>query len=258
LTKIHNLVREQCLLESSLYICNVNKMNQINIKINNDWDTILKDVFQEDYFKQLMEFVANERKLYNIYPSEKEVFNSLKLSSFSKTNVVIIGQDPYHRKGQAHGLSFSVPKGVKHPPSLRNIFKELAADVGIQTPQSGDLTKLAKQGVLLLNATLTVREKKADSHAKIGWGKFTNTIISEISNKKKDVIFLLWGRSAQEKAKLIDVNKHFVLKAPHPSPFSAYSGFFGSKHFTKTNNFLIKKNKKPIDWNLCSNTLTLF
>ena len=155
-------------------------MNAINIKINNDWDAILKNVFEEDYFKQLMKFVANERKLYNIYPSEKEVFNFLKLSPFSKTKVVIIGQDPYHNKGQAHGLSFSVRKGVKHPPSLRNIFKELAADTGVQIPNSGDLTQLAKQGVLLLNAILTVREKKAGSHAKIGWEKFTDSIIKKI------------------------------------------------------------------------------
>ena len=233
-------------------------MNPRIIKINNDWDAILKDVFQKNSFKKIMRFLDNERKKHNIYPSEEQIFNALKFSSFTKTKVVIIGQDPYHGNGQAHGLSFSVAEGIKHPPSLRNIFKEMAQDLELPIPKSGNLTKLANQGVLLLNVILTVREKEAGSHQKIGWETFTNNIISEISRRKKGVIFLLWGKFAQEKAKLINTNKHFILKAPHPSPFSAYTGFFGCKHFTKTNEILIKNNKIPINWNLCSDTLTLF
>lgn len=233
-------------------------MNQEILSLNNDWDTVLRNVFQEKSFNKLIESLKVERKKYNIYPSENEMFNSLKLSSFKKTKVVILGQDPYHRKGQAHGLSFSVPTGVKHPPSLTNIFKELAADTKTPIPKNGNLTKLAEQGVLLLNVILTVREKEAGSHQKIGWENFTDTVINEISKRKKSVIFLLWGKFAQKKAKLIDIKKHFILTAPHPSPFSAYSGFFGCKHFTKTNKILIKNNKTPIDWNLCSQTLTLF
>ena len=233
-------------------------MNTLIFKINNDWDTILKDVFQENSFNEIMNFVDKERKEYNIYPPKEQILNAFKFSSFTKTKVVIIGQDPYHRKGQAHGLSFSVPEGITPPPSLRNIFKEIAQDLELPIPQSGNLTKIAKQGVLLLNVILTVREKEAGSHQKIGWETFTNNIISEISNRKKGIIFLLWGKFAQEKEKLINTDKHFILKAPHPSPFSAYTGFFGCKHFTKTNEILIKNNKKPIDWNLCSDTLTLF
>ena len=226
--------------------------------IKSDWNSILKDELQKAYFQNLTSFLKEKRKIYSVFPEEKNVFEAFNLTPLNKTKVVIIGQDPYHGKGQAHGLSFSVPNGFKIPPSLKNIFKELHADLGLQIPTNGNLTKWAEQGVLLLNVTLTVKEKEAGSHQKQGWETFTNHIINTISDEKEGVVFLLWGKFAQNKTDLIDSKKHFILKAPHPSPFSAYSGFFGCKHFSKTNEILIKNNQKPIDWKLCSNTLTLF
>ena len=226
--------------------------------INNDWDIILKDEFQKKSFKKLIQFVANERKKNTIFPSEDNVFTAFKLSSFSKTKIVIIGQDPYHGKGQAHGLAFSVSNGKKAPPSLRNIFKELQSDLQIPITQNGNLESWANQGVLLLNATLTVREKEALSHQYLGWEDFTDAVISKLSSEKNGLIFLLWGAFAQKKSSLINNKKHHILKTTHPSPFSVYRGFLGCKHFSQTNDILIKNNRKPIEWNLCSNTLILF
>ena len=185
-----------------------------------------------------------------IYPPGSLLFNAFLKTPFNKVKVVILGQDPYHNKGQAHGLSFSVPKGVNKPPSLVNIFIELKNDLGIEPPIHGNLEKWAHQGVLLLNATLTVRENEPGSHSKIGWIDFTNEVIKKISDEKKGVVFLLWGKFAQDKQILIDETKHYVLKAAHPSPFSADKGFFGCRHFSKTNELLMKQGYEPIDWKL--------
>lgn len=226
--------------------------------INNDWDKILEDEFQKSSFKILMEKLDNERKEHNILPATEDIFTAFQLSSFSNTKVVIMGQDPYHGKGQAHGLAFSVANGEKNPPSLRNIFKELQSDLQISITNRNNLETWAHQGVLLLNSTLTVREKQASSHKKLGWEDFTDNVILKLSSKKCGLIFLLWGAFAQKKASLIDTRKHYVLETSHPSPFSAQKGFFGSKHFSKTNELLLKNNQKPIDWDLCTDTLTLF
>ena len=233
-------------------------MKDITPRINNDWDIILKDEFQKKSFKKLMQLITNERKECTVFPSENNIFTAFKLSSFSKTKIVIVGQDPYHAKGQAHGLAFSVPNGIKNPPSLKNIFKELANDIDINIPKNVSLENWAKQGVLLLNATLTVREKEAGSHQNLGWEDFTDAVISRLSSEKNGLIFMLWGAFAQKKTLLINDKEHHILKASHPSPLSAYRGFLGCKHFSKTNKILIKNHQKPIDWNLCSDTLTLF
>ncbi|MEC9209310.1 MAG: uracil-DNA glycosylase [Bacteroidota bacterium] len=226
--------------------------------INNDWDIILKDEFQKKAFAKLMQFIVAERKEHTIFPSEEKVFTALKLSSFSQTKIVIIGQDPYHGKGQAHGLAFSVPNGEKIPPTLRNILKELQSDLQIPIRRNGNLESWANQGVLLLNTILTVREKEAGSHQDLGWENFTDVLISKLSSEKNGLIFLLWGTFAQKKASLINHKKHYLLKTSHPSPLSAYRGFLGCKHFSKTNDILIKNNQKPIEWNLCSDPLILF
>jgi len=194
--------------------------------------------------------LLDEKKHHSIYPKGKEIFNAFNYTPFNKVKVVILGQDPYHGMGQAHGLSFSVPDGVKQPPSLKNIFKEIASDLNLPLPETGNLSPWAKQGVLLLNATLSVRVKQAGSHQKKGWEEFTDSVIQNISQKKKGVIFLLWGRFAQDKAELIDKNKHHILTAPHPSPFSVYRGFFGCKHFSKTNKLLAEQGLKEIDWKI--------
>tara|TARA_B110000196_G_C20915343_1_gene552603 strand:+ start:73 stop:774 length:702 start_codon:yes stop_codon:yes gene_type:complete len=225
--------------------------------MNNDWDIILKDEFQKRSFKQLMQFINNERVNHTIFPTKDKVFTAFKLSSFSKTKIVIIGQDPYHGRGQAHGLSFSVPNGEKIPPSLKNIFKELQSDLKIPITQKGNLESWANQGILLLNATLTVQLEKAGSHQNLGWKNFTDAVISKLSSEKNGLVFLLWGAFAQKKSLLIDDKKHTILQTTHPSPLSAYRGFLGCKHFSKTNDLLIKSNQKPINWNLCSDTLTL-
>ena len=236
----------------------VNKMKPITPLIDNDWDEILKDEFQDRSFRRLMKDIDNERKKHTIFPSEEDVFTAFKLSSFSKTKIIIIGQDPYHGRGQAHGLAFSVPDGKRIPPSLHNIFKEVQSDMQISITKNGNLKKWASQGVLLLNATLTVREKEARSHQNLGWESFTDAVISKLSSEKNGLIFLLWGASAQKKASLINSKRHYILKTTHPSPFSAYKGFLGCKHFSKTNDLLKKNKQKTIDWNLCSDALTLF
>jgi uracil-DNA glycosylase len=226
----------------------------MEVKIQPGWKAVLKDEFTKPGFLQLVTFLKTEKALgKKIYPPGNLIFNAFDLTPFDEVRVVIIGQDPYHGEGQAHGLSFSVPTGRKPPPSLVNIFKEIKQDLGIEMPPMyGNLTKWAKQGVLLLNAALTVREAEPFSHAKFGWSAFTDEVIKKISDEKTGVIFLLWGKFAQEKQVLIDETKHFVLKAAHPSPFSAEKGFFGCRHFSKTNQLLMQQGLQPIDWKLLS------
>jgi len=223
----------------------------MEIKIEDSWKEILKDEFEKTYFQHIVTFLKAEKASGKIiFPPGSLIFNSFKQTPFSKIKVVIIGQDPYHNKGQAHGLSFSVPDGIPKPPSLLNIFKELKNDLGIEISENGNLEKWASQGVLLLNASLTVRQNEPGSHAQIGWLQFTDEVIKKISNEKEGIIFLLWGKFAQEKQSLIDETKHSILKAAHPSPFSASNGFFGCKHFSKTNEILMKQQKNPIDWKI--------
>ena len=223
----------------------------MDVQIEESWKEVLKDEFNKEYFQHIVTFIKTEKATGKvIYPPGPLIFNAFKQTPFSKVKVVILGQDPYHNKGQAHGLSFSVPDGIAKPPSLVNIFKELKNDLGIEMPQNGNLEKWASQGVLLLNASLTVRQNEPGSHAKIGWLQFTDHVIKKISDLKEGIIFLLWGKFAQEKQSLIDETKHFVLKAAHPSPFSADKGFFGCKHFSKTNALLMKQQKEPIDWKI--------
>jgi len=216
------------------------------------WLTVLEEEFEKDYMKSLKAFLLEEKEKGNtVYPKGTDIFNALNTTPFDKVKVVILGQDPYHGAGQAHGLSFSVQKGVAVPPSLKNMYKELETDIdGFKTPGHGNLTHWAEQGVLLLNATLTVRASEAGSHQKRGWEIFTDEIIKALSQKREHIVFLLWGKYAQQKAELIDARKHHVLMAAHPSPFSAYNGFFGSKHFSKTNQLLVQDNLTPIDWKL--------
>lgn len=216
------------------------------------WLRVLSDELEKSYFKELKSFLLNEQqKGFIVFPKNEDIFNAFNYTPFDQVKVVIIGQDPYHGQGQAHGLSFSVQKGITPPPSLKNIYKELANDIqDFQIPNHGDLTSWAKQGVLLLNATLTVNAHEPGSHQKRGWEKFTDHVISEISGKKTGVIFLLWGKFAQQKEDLIDTTKHHVLKAAHPSPFSAYNGFLGSKPFSKTNDILKKQGLSPINWQI--------
>jgi uracil-DNA glycosylase len=226
----------------------------MDVQIHPSWKKVLKNEFTKTYFQQIVTFLKTEKAQgKQIYPPGPLIFNAFNTTPFDQVKVVIIGQDPYHGPGQAHGLSFSVPTGIKPPPSLVNIFKELEKDMGIKMPaQYGNLTKWAEQGVLLLNAALTVRAGEPFSHAKYGWADFTNAAIEAISDQKEGVVFLLWGKFAQEKQALIDETKHFVLKAAHPSPFSAEKGFFGCKHFSKTNERLMQTGKDPIDWKLIS------
>ena len=216
--------------------------------INKSWDSILEDQWQKAYFIKLQSFLILEEKKYTIYPKKGKIFNAFNLCSFQKLKIVILGQDPYHGENQAHGLSFSIKKGMKTPPSLKNIFKELTNDIKIKPRNNGNLCKWAEQGVLLLNSILTVRKGMAGSHKKKGWEIFTDNIIKEISRKKTGVIFILWGKYAQAKKDLIDKKKHYILEASHPSPLSAYDGFFGCKHFSKANKILSKNNKKTINW----------
>lgn len=223
----------------------------MDVKIEESWKQALKEEFSKPYFLQIVTHLKTEKATgATIYPPGNLIFNAFNQTPFDAVKVVLIGQDPYHGAGQAMGLSFSVPKGVKPPPSLVNIFKELHADVGLPIPKTGDLTPWAKQGVLLLNAALTVRANEANSHAKIGWHTFTDAVIKKISDEKQGIVFLLWGSFAKEKQVLIDETKHHVLKANHPSPFSADKGFLGCKHFSKTNEYLIKEGKDPVDWHL--------
>lgn len=217
------------------------------------WQAVLEQEKDKDYFKQILAFIDNEREQGKaIYPAKENTFNALKLTPFANLKVVILGQDPYHGPNQAMGLSFSVNKGVTPPPSLVNIYKELHNDLGVTHPGHGDLTHWAKQGVLLLNATLTVEAHKASSHSHIGWQTFTDTIIQRVNQHPEPIVFLLWGAYAQKKSSLIDTNIHAILKAPHPSPLSAYRGFLGCQHFSKTNALLKAHHRSPIDWQLPS------
>ena len=225
-------------------------MTQINPTIEESWKELLFDEFSKNYFLQLRSFLIEEKSMHQLYPPGSQIFAAFDKTPVEKVKVVIIGQDPYHGKGQAHGLCFSVQKGIKPPPSLVNIFKEINNDLSIPVPGHGNLEKWAEQGVLLLNATLTVRASQAGSHQKKGWETFTDEAIKRIALKKKGLIFLLWGRFAQNKETLINENDHYILKAAHPSPFSAYNGFFGCKHFSKTNEILKKEGETPIDWSI--------
>ncbi len=218
--------------------------------INNDWDEKLKIIWNSEGFKKFYHLIENEYKTKTIFPPEDYIFNALKLTPFKDVKVVIVGQDPYHGTGEAHGLSFSVQKGIKIPPSLQNIYKELYSDLGIPPYNEGDLTKWAKQGVLLLNAVLTVEKDKPASHRNLGWERLTDYIIKILNTKETPVVFILWGNFAKEKQKLITNPNHYIITSPHPSPFSANSGFFGSKPFSKTNNFLKEHNLEPINWDL--------
>jgi len=218
------------------------------VKIAASWKDRLSTEFEKTYFKNLVDFVRKDYLTYKVYPPGKEIFSAFDKCSFEELKVVIIGQDPYHGTGQANGLCFSVREEVKVPPSLVNIFKEIRNDLGKPIPTHGNLERWAGQGVLLLNATLTVRSNSPGSHQKKGWEEFTDAVIQCISNQKKEVVFLLWGTYAQRKGEIIDKNKHFVLESPHPSPFSADRGFFGNKHFSRSNEYLIRKGIVPIDW----------
>ncbi len=212
------------------------------------WNEILAEEMEKDYYQQLQTFVQKRRTEVRVFPEEKNVFNALKLTPFESVKVVILGQDPYHGFGQAHGLSFSVQKGTPLPPSLKNIYKELQEDIGGELPKEGDLSHWAKQGVLLLNTVLTVEEGNANSHKGMGWETLTNRFIESLNELKHPVIFILWGKPAQDKEKLITNPNHVLLKAPHPSPLSAYRGFFGSKPFSKVNDILIQQGQTPICW----------
>lgn len=215
-----------------------------------DWDEILNPLFQDERYLKIRAFLKEEYTNHTVYPDMYDLYNCFRFTPFSNVKAVLLGQDPYHNVGQAHGLCFSVQDGIEKPPSLQNIFKELKSDLGFEIPTSGNLTKWAKEGVLLLNTSLTVRAHQANSHSKCGWAWFTDSVISLISEKKENVVFILWGGNARSKKPLIDQSKHLILECAHPSPLSAYNGFFGCKHFSKTNDYLIKNNKEPIDWSL--------
>ncbi|MCF6351570.1 MAG: uracil-DNA glycosylase [Cyclobacteriaceae bacterium] len=220
----------------------------MDIKIGKSWENELKNEFDKAYFKQLVEFVKNEYATYKIFPSGKQIFSAFDRCSFNNTKVVIIGQDPYHGDGQANGLCFSVVDGIRKPPSLQNIFKEIASDLGQPIPDSGNLERWANQGVLMLNATLTVRAATPGSHQNKGWEEFTNAVIKTLNEQSQHLVFLLWGAYAQKKGAIIDRSKHLVLESAHPSPFAAHRGFFGSKHFSKCNAYLAQQGKPEIIW----------
>lgn len=220
------------------------------VTIGNEWDTLLEDEFKKDYYLELRKFLVDEYNHYHIYPDMYDIFNALRYTPYHDARVVLLGQDPYHGKGQAHGLCFSVKKGIAQPPSLQNMYKELHDDLGCRIPNHGELTKWAKQGVLMLNTCLTVREGKPNSHAGKGWEILTDRIIALMNQKSTPVVFLLWGRNAQNKEKLITNPAHLILKCAHPSPLSAYNGFFGCRHFSTTNQFLLDHNLQPIDWQI--------
>lgn len=220
----------------------------MNVRIDESWKRVLCDQWDKDYFKNLTQFVRNEYTQTTVYPPGKEIFAAFDATPFDEVKVVIIGQDPYHEPNQAHGMCFSVRDGVALPPSLLNIFKEIHNDLGKPIPQSGDLTRWARQGVLLLNATLTVRARIAGSHQNRGWETFTDMAIVKLSQQRTNLVFLLWGAYAIKKKELIDSSKHLILTSPHPSPLSAHRGFFGNKHFSRTNDYLTAHGKTPIDW----------
>jgi len=218
--------------------------------IGNYWDTVLQKQFNQDYYVKLRSFLDSEYTNKEIYPSAKDIYSALRYTSYIDTKVIILGQDPYHEVGQAHGLAFSVNKGIKTPPSLINIYKEMKYDIGTYIPNNGYLISWAKQGVLLLNTVLTVEAHKANSHANKGWENLTDSIIKALNDKNEPVVFILWGRNARNKKSLITNPSHLIIESAHPSPLSAYNGFFGSKPFSRTNNFLIKNNLKPINWQI--------
>lgn len=218
------------------------------MRIAKSWYELLKDEFEKPYYKELQNFLIDEYSHYTIYPESQNVFNALNLVPYDKVRVVIIGQDPYHEPNQAHGLCFSVQEGVELPPSLQNIYKEIHNDLGLPIPTKGDLTSWAKQGVLLLNSVLTVRKGAANSHKGKGWEQFTSAVIEKLNEREKPIVFLLWGNNAKQVALNVDNTRHFILTAPHPSPLSAYAGFFGCKHFSKCNEFLKSIGEPPIDW----------
>lgn len=220
----------------------------MNVKIESSWKEQLENEFEKEYFVRLTEFVREEYRTKKVFPPAKLIFNAFEHTPFDKVKVVILGQDPYHNDGQAHGLSFSVNEGIPQPPSLVNIFKEIQSDLGISVPVSGDLTRWADQGVLLLNASLTVVAHQANSHQGKGWENFTDATIRKLSEERDHLVFLLWGSYAQKKALFIDGSKHLVLKAAHPSPLSVYRGFFGCKHFSQTNTYLVQTGQTPVQW----------
>ncbi|SCJ92329.1 Uracil-DNA glycosylase [uncultured Eubacterium sp.] len=220
------------------------------VNIGNKWDEVLAGEFKKEYYLKLRQFLIEEYKTQTIYPSMHDMFNALKYTSYEDVKAVILGQDPYHGPGQAHGMSFSVQKGVKQPPSLSNIFKEMKDDLGIDPPDHGYLMKWAQEGVLLLNTCLTVREHQANSHKGKGWEIFTDRVIELLNERGNPIVFILWGANAKSKAQLITGNQHLILTGAHPSPFSAYNGFFGGQYFSKTNEFLTEKGEGPIDWDL--------
>lgn len=220
------------------------------VNIGNEWDELLKDEFEKEYYLKLREFLKKEYFTYQIYPNMYDIFNALKFTSYSDVKAVIIGQDPYHGPGQAHGLCFSVQKGVAIPPSLQNMYKELYSDLGIPPANHGYLKKWADNGVLMMNAVLTVRGGQANSHRNMGWEIFTDKVIELLNNREQPIVFILWGNNAKQKMKLVTNPKHLILQAAHPSPLSAFNGFFGCKHFSKTNDFLISQGMAPIDWKI--------
>ncbi|MBE6656228.1 MAG: uracil-DNA glycosylase [Ruminococcaceae bacterium] len=220
------------------------------VKLGNEWDMILKEEFEKEYYIKIRKTLVSEYKNHTVYPDMYDIFNALKYTSFSDVKAVIIGQDPYHEPNQAHGLSFSVQKGVDIPPSLQNIYRELESDLNIKAPSHGNLSAWARQGVLLLNATLTVRAHLANSHAGIGWQIFTDRIISLLNESKQPIAFLLWGANAKRKKELITNPRHYILESAHPSPLSAFRGFFGSRPFSKINTFLKENGRPPIDWHI--------
>lgn len=220
------------------------------VTIGNDWDEILKPLFESEFYAKIRAFLKKEYSERIVYPSMYDIFNAFKYTPYSEVKAVILGQDPYHNEGQAHGLCFSVADGVTPPPSLINIFKEMKSDLGYEPPKSGCLTKWAKNGVMLLNTTLTVRAGQANSHSACGWQQFTDEVIKILNEREKPMAFILWGGNARSKKKFITADKHLTLECAHPSPLSAYNGFFGCKHFSKTNEFLVSVGEKPIDWKL--------
>ncbi len=221
---------------------------KIDPKMDESWKEVLKEEFGKPYMIELKKFLIEEKKRYTVYPKGKDIFNAYNYTPFDKVKVVILGQDPYHGPNQAHGLAFSVLEPTPPPPSLQNIFKELVSDVGCPSPKTTELVKWAKEGVMLLNTVLSVRASQAHSHKDKGWENLTDATIKAISDKKENVVFILWGRPAQQKERLIDTAKHCIIKSPHPSPLSAHRGFFGSKPFSRTNDYLVSKGIKPIDW----------
>ncbi|MBQ8827478.1 MAG: uracil-DNA glycosylase [Oscillospiraceae bacterium] len=220
------------------------------VNIGNDWDEVLEGEFDKEYYLKLREFLKHEYSHYRIYPDMYDIFNALKYTPYSEVKAVIIGQDPYHQPGQAHGLCFSVKKGVTPPPSLQNIYKEIQSDLGIPPASHGELVSWAKSGVLLMNAVLTVRDSTPNSHKNRGWEIFTDRVIELLNQREKPMVFILWGANARSKAKLITNPNHLVLQSAHPSPLSAYNGFFGNRHFSKTNQFLTEHGIKPVDWRI--------